>query len=452
MQGHSIVNVTDLTEDPCLGGFRIRIVALCALVALLDGLDVQIVGVTAPAMAATLNISAPALGVALSATLLGLMIGAMTLGTYSDRIGRKPILLMATATFGALTIATGLVQSWDQLIAARFLAGVGLGGAMPSFAALASDYAPRSKRALLASLLWTGFPLGGVVGGLLGSRLIQPFGWRVMFYFSGAVPLLVSPILAAALPESMTHLVRTAADPVKIRSVIMRLRPGIAIPPDVQFVVEDAPVVRARLGLLFAQGRGGMTILLWASYFAAFLMLITNVGWAPVLLHKSGLSVPRTGLVLAAFNLGSVVGTAFGGVLIGHRLSRITLSAAFVGSMLTLGLVGQMAGSAPLVTALQATAGIFLGVGSSALIALAAFCYPAAIRSTGIGWAMGIGRLGSFTGPLVLGLLIAGGWHVSGLFTLLGAVALCPALCMTLIRTDPRPHRNALATEQASAT
>ena len=151
-------------------------------------------------MAATLNISAPALGVALSATLLGLMIGAVTLGTYSDRIGRKPILVMATAAFGALTIATGLVQSWDQLIAMRFLAGVGLGGAMPSFAALASDYAPRNKRALLASLLWTGFPLGGVVGGLLASRLIQPFGWRAMFYVGGAVPLLIFVQSGTQLP------------------------------------------------------------------------------------------------------------------------------------------------------------------------------------------------------------------------------------------------------------
>ncbi len=135
MTGPSRVNVTELIETPRLGGFRIRIVGLCALVALLDGLDVQIVGVTAPAMASALHISAPALGVALSATLLGLMLCAMTLGTYSDRIGRKPVLVMATAAFRRLTMATVLVQSWDQLVAVHLLEAVGLGGAMPSFAA-----------------------------------------------------------------------------------------------------------------------------------------------------------------------------------------------------------------------------------------------------------------------------------------------------------------------------
>ena len=430
------INVTDLIDNDRLGALQMRVIVLCAIVALLDGFDVQIVGVAAPAMALSLHISPAALGAALSATLLGLMLGAVTFGTCSDRFGRKRILVVATASFGIFTICTGLVTSLDQLLVVRFLAGTGLGGAMPSFIGLVSDYVPRAKRATLVSLLWTGFPLGGVIGGLLAARFIDALGWQSLFYIGGITPLVLAPLLALALPESIAHLVRIGAAPGKIRHLISHLRPGISIPSDAGFVISDEQLTRATVGLLFSKGRGWITALLWASYFATFLMLITNVGWTPILLHRAGISIARGGLVLAAFNVGGALGTSLAGLLLGRRAPGAILPAAFVGSALMLGLVGQVTMSPLLVTIFEAAAGCCLGAGSSALIALAALFYPTAIRSTGLGWAMSLGRLGSFVGPLVVGVLVSRGWQNASIFAALGAVAICPALCISAIRRE----------------
>ena len=169
----SIVNITELIDRCPLRPLQIRVIVLCGLVALLDGLDLLAIGVAAPVMAGPLHIAPNQLGFVFSAALVGLMLGAFGLGPIADRYGRGCVLIYATATFGVFTLCTASAATLQQMLLFRFLAGVGLGGAMPSFISLAAEYTPRSNRQGVIGLLWTGFPLGGVMVGLLASRLIN---------------------------------------------------------------------------------------------------------------------------------------------------------------------------------------------------------------------------------------------------------------------------------------
>jgi MFS transporter, AAHS family, 4-hydroxybenzoate transporter len=185
MSASSSVNIAELIDRRPLGPMQITIIVLCGLVALLEGFDVLAIGLAAPAMARSLHIAPNQLGAVFSAALLGLMLGAFGLGPMADRFGRKPVLIGATATFGVLTLCTAGAVTLQQILLLRFLAGVGMGGAVPSFVSLVAEHTPRSRRQAVVGLLWTGFPLGRVLVGLLASRAIDAFGWQSLFYIWG---------------------------------------------------------------------------------------------------------------------------------------------------------------------------------------------------------------------------------------------------------------------------
>jgi len=232
-------NVSDLIDTRPLGALQIRIVVLCTLVALLDGLDLQSIGLAAAGIAADLHIPLPSLRIVFSAALAGLALGAFGFGLLADRIGRKAVLIGATGCFGIFTIATALAPSFGVLLAFRFLAGLGLGGAMPSFISLTSEYSPRRLRAVIVALLWAGFPLGGFVGGLLASWIIPAFGWQSVFWVGGVLPLFVCAALVTALPEPIGFLVASGAPAQQIAWLLRRIFPAASIPADAAFVLNE---------------------------------------------------------------------------------------------------------------------------------------------------------------------------------------------------------------------
>jgi len=341
--------------------------------ALLHGLDLQSIGLAAPGIIATLHVPPRSFGLVFSAALLGLMPGAFGLGPIADRIGRRRILIGALLIIGAFTVATAYATSFQMLLALRFLAGIGLGGAMPSFISLGSEYAPWRLRAVLVGMLWAGFPLGGVLGGILGARLIPAFGWQSLFYVGGVLPVLLAIVLIQALPESIGFLVASGAPPVRIATLLARIT-GHTPPPGTRFVLGEQRVPGLPLRQLFTQGRGPGTVLLWIAYFTIFLLLVTNTAWSPILLHAGGMPVPQAAIAVAAFN-----------------------------------------------------------AGSSGLIAMTAIFHPTAMRSTGVGWAMGMGRFGSFTGPLLVGLMVGAGWGITTTYGAVGAPALVAAVCTAIL-------------------
>ncbi len=421
------IDVAALIDRHPMSPLQIRIVMLCGLTALFDGFDLLAIGVAAPAMAESLRVTSALLGTLFSAALLGLMLGAFGLGPLADRIGRRSLLIGATAMFGVFTLSTAYAANLQQVIVFRFLAGVGLGGAMPAFISLAAEYTPRSRRRQVVALLWAGFPLGGVLVGLLASWLVPRAGWRALFLIGGAVPLGLAVVLPFLLPESIAFLISRGAAGPQIRILLNRIVPGadIGLAPPIAGPVESC---ESGARELFRQGRGKVTALLWGSYFTTFLMLITSTAWAPTLLERSGLARADAADGIALFAAGSVIGTPLAGTLLASFGIRNVIPVTLLGGAVAIGALGIVGPSATPVLACLSCAGFCLGIASSGLIALAPLLYPTPIRSTAVGWAMGWGRTGSFAGPLAVGVFVAAGWPISGTFVVLGMPGLAGAV------------------------
>src|ERR1700757_3623010 len=353
------VNIAELIDRRPLGRMQITIVILCGLVALLEGFDLLAIGVAAPAMAGPLHIAPNQFSFLFSAALFSLMLGAFGLGPIADRYGCRRVLISATATFGVFTLCTASAATLQQILLFRFLAGVGFGGAMPSFISLAAEYTPVSKRQTVIGLLLTGVPLGGVMVGLLGSRLIDAVGWQSLFYIGGILPLLLSLVMIRALPDSIEFLVTRGAAWRDIRDLLILIRPTVNIASGCQFCINGEKTRSVPVRQLFSGDKAIGTILLWASYFVTFMMVATSGAWTPTLLQRAGIGGARSSIAVALFALGSVFGTPLAGFLVSRFAARRVLPIALVGSAMTLSAVGHASQSITIVVVLLGFAGFF---------------------------------------------------------------------------------------------
>ncbi|VWC83258.1 MFS transporter [Burkholderia lata] len=354
--------------------------ALCFAIALLEGLDLQSVGVAAPRMAREFGLSVSQMGIAFSAGTFGLLPGAMLGGRLADRIGRKRVLIASVVLFGLLSIATAQVSTFAMLVVVRVLTGIGLGGAMPNLIALSSEAVePRSRSSAVATM-YCGIPFGGVIASVIGVLLAGDTEWRHIFYVGGVGPLLLVPLLVWFLPESRAYL--DVAGTQAARSSVART--------------------------LFGDGRTTSTVALWVSYFCTLIVLYFLLNWLPSLMASRGLDRAHVGLVQIAFNVGAGLGAlGIGAALDRMRASRV-VGGMYVGIVLSLAALAAAPGFVSLAAAAFA-AGMFVVGGQSVLYALAAIYYPTAMRGTGVGAAVAVGRLGSVVGPLAAATLLAAG-------------------------------------------
>ena len=247
------VNITRVIDDGAVGRAQVAAIVLCSSVAFLDGIDSQSIAVAAPLIVETLRLPRVDLGPIFSAALLGAALGALTFGPLSDRLGRKRVLIGAACCFGVFTGLTAYAESFGALLAVRFCAGLGLGGATPCFIALASEFAPKRRRAMVASLIWAAYPLGGTAGGFINAFILVRFGWREVFLVGGLLPLLVASALALWLPESLRYLLARGAPPARVAAVLARLKPGVQVAA--RYVAEEERIVGATVKHLFTRGR-----------------------------------------------------------------------------------------------------------------------------------------------------------------------------------------------------
>ena len=443
--GDGTLNITRMIDERGFGAYQIRAIALCGLVAFLDGIDSQSIAIAAPIIADTLSISRAALGPIFSAALLGAMIGALTFGPLGDRFGRKRMLVVAAVLFGVFTIATAYVTSYQSLMAIRFLAGIGLGGATPCFISLATEYAPKRRRAMIASLIWAAFPLGGTVGGFFNSFLIGTYGWQTMFLVGGVLPLLVAASLLLWLPESVRFLLAKGGDEAEIRRIVSRIDPGS--PAQGRIVADEERIEGVPLKQLFSGGRATGTLLLWVPFFMAFGLLGITVLWTPILLRDNGIAPSQAAIVLGFHGLGALVGMAGAGRLMERfGAAPVLVPALLIGAVATSAL-GYAATSVASMSVVLILIGLFVGLGASGSIALAALTYPTPIRSSGIGWAMGMGRFGQVVAPLLTSLMVGLGWRGSEVFLAFALAPVIGAAAVLLIpwNTSRRNARDALA-------
>ncbi|HXA75856.1 MAG TPA: MFS transporter [Candidatus Acidoferrales bacterium] len=421
--------VAEIIEHRSLGSYQIWTIVLCGLVLVLDGFDSQAINFIAPSIADSIGIPIRTFGPIFSGGLFGLMIAAMTTGPIADRWGRKWPVLFSTFSFALFSLLTVHVTSFRELLILRFLTGLGLGGAMPNVVALASEYVPKRMVASVVSLLFVGMPLGGVTCGLLSAAIIPKWGWQSVLYLGGAFPLVISILLIARLPESVQFLAVRGKNPQRVSAIMSRIAPEFATanlrasPRDTQH--EGVPVK-----YLFTEGRAFGTILLWIPYFMNLLIIYFITSWLPALLRASGMTIAVGVTATAFFNFGGVFGCLVEGWLIRRRGAYLILLFEFGLATAFIGALSKIPSSFSLMLAVTFILGFMVVAAQSGLNALAASYYPTAVRSTGIGWALGVGRIGSIVGPLVGGMFLSMGWKPAQILLSGTAAAACAWLAI----------------------
>ena len=421
------VDVADFIDAQPVGIFQIKLLLICATVLLLDGFDTTAIGYVAPALAKEWNIGKGALGPVFSAGLFGLMIGALLFGPLADRVGRKKIVIFSTLAFGIGTLLTAFVNDVNTLLVIRLLTGLGLGGAMPNTVALTSEFSPHRRRATMVMVMFVGFSIGAALGGLLAAALIPQFGWRSVFVVGGAAPLVLAPILAARLPESVRFLALTGGADARVAQLLARVNAKAGFAPTTRFVVDEPALTGIPVQHLFRDGRTVPTLLLWVVFFMSLLDIYFLTNWLPTVQHDLGASIALAAVIGSMFQIGGIVGTfALGSVI--DRFSFRALALVYFIAVFAVGAIGQFGHSPFLVTVAIFVAGFCIVGGQIAANALAAGFYPTSVRATGVGWALGVGRVGAIVGPLVGGILLSLKWGVGELFMTAAGAALCAAL------------------------
>jgi AAHS family 4-hydroxybenzoate transporter-like MFS transporter len=416
------VDVRELTETAPLGALHVRVLAICFATAVIDGLDNQAIGFSAASIGRDLGIALGSFGPVFASGVLGGLLGAVSLGMLADRIGRKKALILCTLLFAGFTLCTAFASSVRELLALRFLAGLGLGGAMPGFLSIASEYSPQSRRALATGILWCGYPVGGMIGGIVGSYLIPLSGWRAVFYLGAALGALVALIQWTSLPESLHYLALRGRDDAKVRKIAMRLVPKLNLEHASFFIDAKVDAARRPLREIFADGRALPTLAVWMVLFLTFLASNFFVVWAPPLLKRAGLSVSTAALMLSLWNLACIPSQATTGYLVDRIGPFRLLPVTYAALGLSLGLLGLFVSNVPAVAVLMMASGFLVGPAIAGMLFVATVLYPSQIRSTGVGWALGIGRSGQICGSLLIGAMVNTGLGAGTIITRMAIV------------------------------
>lgn len=423
------ISVGEVLDRNPIGPLQWRVAGLCFLVALLDGYDMQAMALAAPAVQREFGFSPATMGALLSASLLGLMAGALAISPFADRLGRKPIVLAATMMLGVFSLLTVIADNAVEFWLFRFLTGLGLGAAMPGINALTADYAPARRRALLMTAMFVGVPIGNLVGGLFAARTIEQSGWQLIFIVGGVAPLILLPVLWLALPESISNLVRRDVRPTHALALARRIDRVGVMPAEVSLVV---PLTAGRSGVreLLSPAYRWVTLLIWTVFFCNLLMTFSYISWLPTVLTSAGYPLARA----IFLSTGAAVGAVVGGLVIAwlidrHGFAKILLPVALLASA-SLAIVGMATGSIGAVVVTVLLAGSTVGGLQFGLQAMATRFYPDEIRSTGLGWAFGVGRIGAIVGPLAMGILLQREWQVSHVFWVIALPSIASALCI----------------------
>jgi AAHS family 4-hydroxybenzoate transporter-like MFS transporter len=376
----------------------VRVAVLCGLVQMLDGYDLAAVGLAAPAIIKAWGVKPVELTSAFAFSSIGIMVGAMAAGPIADRFGRKPVLLASVALFGVFSLLTVWASSIFALVALRFFTGIGIGGAMPTTVALTSDYTSDRWRASAVMFMFTGNTVGGFVAGSIAALILPSWGWQGIFLVGGVVPLALLALLFFVLPESR------------------QFQPG-------QTVVKVNPVAG-----LFRDRLGASTLLLWAIFLINLLNMYLIGYWLPTTLTLGGLTAQAAAFAASIYAAGAIVST----LLLGPAITRFgagrVLAISFVVGAISIAIVGSAHLSYGWTLAVLAVAGGgFIG-SQLGLNGFAAAIYPTEVRSTGIGWALGVGRLGGILGPVLGGLLLGLGLPPNNLLLFASVPALVTAV------------------------
>ncbi len=443
---HRTIDVQEFINAHKVSATQWVTLLLCFLIVAVDGFDTAAIGFIAPAIRAEWSLTPASLAPVFGAGLAGLMAGALLFGPLADRFGRKRILMVCVGFFGVACLASAYSSSLDMLVVLRFLTGLGLGGAMPNAVTLSSEYSPEKHRSVLVTTMFCGFTLGSALGGVVAAHIVADFGWRAVLMVGGVMPLVLLPVLAMALPESVRYLVVNGVKLDQVTRVLQRIAPsedlsqaGFAAPEKAQ---PGFPVTH-----LFDTSLRRGTLFLWLAFFMSLLVIYLLSSWLPTLISSTGMTLKNASLVTAMFQVGGTVGAIALGQLMDRFNPQRILGVTYVLAAVFTALIGNSTGSTAMLVVAVFGAGFCVSGAQVGANALAAAFYPTATRATGVSWASGIGRIGSVLGSMAGGWMLALGWGLPVVFALVGIPAVIAGLSMLAMgRTERRQLRLRLQT------
>ena len=411
--------------------FQIAAIALCFVVLLLDGFDALVMSFTGPTISDEWGLSSTSLGILFSSSLVGMAVGAVSLSALADRVGRRPVIVLSLVIVTAGMLASAFAGSLQQLALLRFLTGTGIGAALASVNIIVAEYSSKKWRGLAIGVVQTAYPLGATLGGALAVLLIERSGWEAVFLVGAAGSAVMIPVIMLYLPESLDFLVsrRTPDALQKINRQLARMG---------QSELDDYPPVSASpektgVGGLLTPAFLRSTVLLWLAFFMVMFCLYFTLNWTPKLLIESGLSTSEGisgGIVL---HIGGIIGQLILGFAAGHFDLRRLLMIYYGTAVLAMIGFAFVLGELQLALVVAWLNGFFVLGAITGSYTVTHGVYPTKIRTTGLGWAIGIGRIGAIASPLIAGLMLDRGADVATLYLLFSTSMLFGMLAIMLL-------------------
>lgn len=428
-----------------LSGFQVWVIAVCGMAAIFEGFDIQSIGVLAPAIAQSLHIPIASFGTIFSLGWAGIMFGTLLAGPIADRSGRRMPVIVSVFIFGIFTLLLARAHTYNEVAIYRFLSGIGLGGVIPNLMALTSEYAPLRLRGRFITIMSSGIPLGSLLGALVGSVVVPLWGWRMLLYIGGVLPFVLALVLLKVLPESPIFLVTKGTDQARLTRLMTSIAPELGVTAATRFVVSEVPPKGAPVRLLFAQGRGSTTLLIWLLYFSNFMVFMFPYSWLASILRTSGLPMSMALVLTSLLALGGVIGQWVNGWLMDRFGVRAPLITSYFGAFLFMAIFGQIAGTKSLLLlgAVNFMTGAFIFAAQGGNNVLTASVYPTTLRSTGIGFGFTVGRIGSIISPALGGMMLAAHWGFGSMFFIAGLPAVVGAITVIGLRASRQQNPQA---------
>lgn len=398
------IEVTEAIDKAPFGRLQWMVAIICGLLLIVDGYDVFVAGTVLPALMKEWGLSKPQAGALQAWALFGMMFGALIFGSLADKIGRKKGIGICFVLFALSTLLAGFANSPTQFGVLRFIAGLGCGGLMPNAVALMNEYAPKRLRSTMVAVMFSGYSVGGMVAAGLGIGIIPDYGWKPMFFVAG-LPLLMLPLILWKLPESLGFLIRQGKQE-EAREIYAKIALSAPLGASDRLVFTETKGASASVAELFRHQRAVSTLMLWAAFFCCLLLVYLLSSWLPKVLQEVGYAEQASLMSLFSLNFGGMLGAIMGGWL-GDRfgLPKVVVS-FFLAAAVSIALIG-FGLPAPLLFVMVFIAGATT-IGTQILLyASVAQLYNLSVRSTGLGWASGVGRIGAIVGPTLGGVLLA---------------------------------------------
>jgi len=414
-------------------------VSICLVINFLDGFDVLAIAFAAPQIALDWSVNSKDLGVIFSAGLAGMVVGALLLSPLADRFGRRRLILACLCVVSAGMLTAAISSNVAQLIAARLVTGLGVGGMLSSLTTMVAEYSNDRHRKLAISILQSGYPVGAIIAGIASAYLLREFGWRSIFVAGGCMSLLMIPLVLWRLPESIAFLM--ARQPPRaleqLNSILIRLgQVSLSAMPD----NENRSVEHGSTQEIFSAAFRGRTFAIWIAFVALMSAFYFVTNWTPKILIDAGLSTDAgiSGGVLIAAG-GVVGGLALGWISVRTSVYKVAAFYMLV-AMVAMGVFGFLDFELSTMLPVAFLIGFFLAGSIIGLYSLVPDLYPSRIRNTGIGWALGIGRLGAVIGPFAAGALINAGWERSEYFLALSLPIVASLIAVLWLQARVQPE------------